>query len=489
MVDDESTDGTGGRRPTAGATVSSRPAAARRLARQAVGLPPGAGGGHAASCCCSSMPTPGSRPTGSPASSARTTRGRRRPPVRAALPPRRAGLRAAVGGVQRRSGDGQRAWPRRPRGDPTGRVRPVPGDRRRRRWRPPGASTRCAARWSRTPRSRAPTAPRAARCGASAEARRCLPHVPGRDRVPRRGMDQEPGRRSRRRRPVPTLGAALWVTAAASATVAAAARDPGSVDGGGLRLACLAVSCGGCSAGSGSFHWWTAVVFPVPLLAFVGLFARSLLPSAAPGVPWRWRGTSRRGAAMSAAPAGRAPPGEPCWPTSAAWRRGPRRRRLRRASAPASRGCDRTVAAPPLGAFERCGRAYERLRHPAVEGPAPRGGGPVRRRRQQAALPAVDGGLDRFVDRDPAGGATATGGPRVPLRCSRCGTRRRRRPDDRLRRGGQRAVHRRAALQPAARASSTRVTPLTVGGHAAVQQIGPAAASGPPSATSGRSMP
>ena len=40
----------------------------------------------------------------------------------------------------------------------------------------------------------------------------------------------------------------------------------------------------------GSFHWLTAVLFPIPLLAFVGLFVRSLvLRLARRPVTWRGR--------------------------------------------------------------------------------------------------------------------------------------------------------------------------------------------------------
>ena len=85
---------------------------------------------------------------------------------------------------------------------------------------------------------------------------------------------------------VPTLGAALWVTAGL-AIIAAVARDPGP------STAAASVAFSGqlwwMLRRLGSFHWLTAVLFPIPLLAFVGLFARSLLLRLA-GRPVRWRG-------------------------------------------------------------------------------------------------------------------------------------------------------------------------------------------------------
>jgi 4,4'-diaponeurosporenoate glycosyltransferase len=87
--------------------------------------------------------------------------------------------------------------------------------------------------------------------------------------------------------PLALLGAVLWVTAGLSVIVGAVA-DP-TVPVAALWAA-VAVELWWMLRRLGSFHWLTAVLFPIPLLAFVGLFAWSLaLRLARRPVMWRGR--------------------------------------------------------------------------------------------------------------------------------------------------------------------------------------------------------
>jgi 4,4'-diaponeurosporenoate glycosyltransferase len=86
--------------------------------------------------------------------------------------------------------------------------------------------------------------------------------------------------------PLARLGAVLWVTAGLSITLGALT-DPSVV---------VAAAWAGMSAQVwwmlrrlGTFHWLVAVLFPIPLLAFVALFLRSLVRRAARR-PVTWRG-------------------------------------------------------------------------------------------------------------------------------------------------------------------------------------------------------
>lgn len=83
-----------------------------------------------------------------------------------------------------------------------------------------------------------------------------------------------------------SAGAVLWVCAGMS-VLADAVTDP-SV-GVAVGWAALSAQMGWMLRRVGSFHWAAAVLFPVPLLAFVGLFLRSLLIRVARR-PVAWRG-------------------------------------------------------------------------------------------------------------------------------------------------------------------------------------------------------
>ncbi|MDP1819146.1 MAG: glycosyltransferase family 2 protein [Acidimicrobiales bacterium] len=91
----------------------------------------------------------------------------------------------------------------------------------------------------------------------------------------------------------PAAGAALWVAAcyAAVAAAVAAAADPST---GRLVLAVAAwvavsVELRWMLRRVGSFRWWVAIVFPVPLLAFTALLVRSALHRSVRRTV-RWRG-------------------------------------------------------------------------------------------------------------------------------------------------------------------------------------------------------
>jgi 4,4'-diaponeurosporenoate glycosyltransferase len=89
-----------------------------------------------------------------------------------------------------------------------------------------------------------------------------------------------------RARPWPVAGAVLWVTAGLSVMV-------GAVTNPSLAMAvswlAVAVQLWWMLRRLGSFHWLTAALFPIPLLTFVGLFARSLVWRLSRR-PLSWRG-------------------------------------------------------------------------------------------------------------------------------------------------------------------------------------------------------
>lgn len=86
---------------------------------------------------------------------------------------------------------------------------------------------------------------------------------------------------------LPTLGAGLWIAALAALTVEAALRPSPLVA---LAWAAAALQLAWLARRLGSFSAWAIVLFPVPLLAFVALFARSALHrSIRRQVRWRGR--------------------------------------------------------------------------------------------------------------------------------------------------------------------------------------------------------
>jgi 4,4'-diaponeurosporenoate glycosyltransferase len=97
--------------------------------------------------------------------------------------------------------------------------------------------------------------------------------------------------------PLALLGAVAWVCAGMSVT-ADALTDPSPA----VALAWLAISAqlAWMLRRLGSFHWITAVFFPVPLLAFVALFLRSLvLRLVRRPVTWRGRRIDARRGTMA----------------------------------------------------------------------------------------------------------------------------------------------------------------------------------------------
>lgn len=86
--------------------------------------------------------------------------------------------------------------------------------------------------------------------------------------------------------PLALLGAMAWVCAGMS-VIADALTDPSVVVA--AAWAALGVQLGWMLRRLGSFHWATALLFPVPLLAFVALFLRSAIVRLA-GRPVAWRG-------------------------------------------------------------------------------------------------------------------------------------------------------------------------------------------------------
>jgi 4,4'-diaponeurosporenoate glycosyltransferase len=92
---------------------------------------------------------------------------------------------------------------------------------------------------------------------------------------------------ARRARPLPLLGAVLWVCAAVATSLEVLQADtPWTV----VAYAAFAVQLWWVLRRIGSFRWWVAVAFPVPLLAFLGLFAWSLIQRVVRRrVTWRGR--------------------------------------------------------------------------------------------------------------------------------------------------------------------------------------------------------
>jgi 4,4'-diaponeurosporenoate glycosyltransferase len=92
--------------------------------------------------------------------------------------------------------------------------------------------------------------------------------------------------------PLALLGAVLWVTAGLSVTVDAVTEPTGAVL---VAWVAVAAQLWWALRRLGSFHWLTAVLFPIPLLAFVALFFRSLvLRLTHRPVSWRGRRIATR---------------------------------------------------------------------------------------------------------------------------------------------------------------------------------------------------
>jgi 4,4'-diaponeurosporenoate glycosyltransferase len=106
-------------------------------------------------------------------------------------------------------------------------------------------------------------------------------------------------------RPGPLLGAVAWVTALALVAI----RTLTGLAGGGAfptvavaAWALVALQLRWMLRRIGRFRWWTAVAFPVPLAAFVAIFARSLLVTLAHR-PVTWRRRTVFAGAQDRAPA------------------------------------------------------------------------------------------------------------------------------------------------------------------------------------------
>ena len=92
--------------------------------------------------------------------------------------------------------------------------------------------------------------------------------------------------------PMALLGAVLWVTAGLSVALDAVTAPTVAVLVGWVAVA---AQVWWMLRRLGSFHWLTAVLFPVPLLAFVALFLRSLvLRLTHRSVTWRGRRVATR---------------------------------------------------------------------------------------------------------------------------------------------------------------------------------------------------
>jgi 4,4'-diaponeurosporenoate glycosyltransferase len=92
---------------------------------------------------------------------------------------------------------------------------------------------------------------------------------------------------ARRARPLPLLGAVLWVCAAVSAAIEGLTW---STPWAAVAWVAVAGQLAWMLRQLGSFRWWTAALFPVPLAAFVALFARSIvLRGLRRRVTWRGR--------------------------------------------------------------------------------------------------------------------------------------------------------------------------------------------------------
>jgi len=92
---------------------------------------------------------------------------------------------------------------------------------------------------------------------------------------------------ARRARPLPLLGAAIWVCAAVAAALEVVEADtPWAA----VAYVAVAAQLGWILRRIGSFRWWVAVLFPIPLLAFLGLFAWSVVQRVVRRqVTWRGR--------------------------------------------------------------------------------------------------------------------------------------------------------------------------------------------------------
>ncbi|MGK2948097.1 MAG: glycosyltransferase family A protein [Acidimicrobiales bacterium] len=97
---------------------------------------------------------------------------------------------------------------------------------------------------------------------------------------------------ARRARPLPLIGAVLWVCAAVSAAIELVLW---STPWAAVAYAAVAGQLAWMLRRLGSFRWWTSVLFPVALTAFVVLFVRSLvLRVVRRQVTWRGRSIDLR---------------------------------------------------------------------------------------------------------------------------------------------------------------------------------------------------
>jgi 4,4'-diaponeurosporenoate glycosyltransferase len=96
--------------------------------------------------------------------------------------------------------------------------------------------------------------------------------------------------------PLPTLGAVVWVVATAAAATAGVVAVLEAAGGGAVPRevivgwAVVSLQLRWLLRRIGTYRWWVAAAFPVPLLAFVVLFLRSLtMRSVRRRVTWRGR--------------------------------------------------------------------------------------------------------------------------------------------------------------------------------------------------------
>ena len=79
---------------------------------------------------------------------------------------------------------------------------------------------------------------------------------------------------ARRARPLPLIGATIWVCAAVAAALEVVEADTSWAA---VAYVAVAAQLRWILRRLGSFRWWVPVLFPIPLLAFLGLFAWSLV--------------------------------------------------------------------------------------------------------------------------------------------------------------------------------------------------------------------
>ena len=299
----------------------------------------------------------------------------------------------------------------------SGGVRPVPPRPGRRPGRGRGLRDRGRARSWRTPRWRAPTraAGRPVRCLGGGDDG-ALPHVPRRARRrswPRGGRRTSPAAR-RGCAWLPLLGAVAVGERRAGRHRRRRTEPVGGVGGGLHRLSRR--SSGGCCAASARSTRLTAVLFPIPLLAFAASFVWSLAARVLARRPVTWRGAPSTSAAapsvMAAAP--RRPVG--FWGTA---RRQRRRRGRWSTPAPATSptgsrpsGCERDGWLLRVRPFEPAGvyRAARGSDAGRTASPRPVRSSPAAS--ASAGCPATRSSA--FVRRDPPRRVRATGWARWP---------------------------------------------------------------------------